>query len=219
VAVIYEVSAYRTLSYLAHRDRPAFARFTDRSAAGLFLAGVPFAVGGAVVGDRVLTLVFGHAFAGAGGVFRILLWSLPVAFPAILLMAAIVADERPQDAGWIFAVAFVTNVVANVALVPTFGIEAAGWTSLGTAVVLVAGASVVLSRRGLPAGWPLLAIPAVPAGALMALAIYPLRSAPLGIPIAAGGAVYLFVLLVLRVPTRLGVPSRRAGSSPTLDGD
>src|SRR5205807_899895 len=98
VAVIYEVSAYRTLTYLAHRDRERFTTFMERSAAGLFLAGVPFAVGGALVGGRLLTLVFGESYASGVPVFRLLLWSLPLAFPAIILMAAVVAHDRPRDA-------------------------------------------------------------------------------------------------------------------------
>jgi O-antigen/teichoic acid export membrane protein len=124
-------------------------------------------------------------------------------------MAAIVADDRPQDAGWIFGATFVSNVVANIVLVPHFGIVAAGWTTFGTEALLVVAASVVLATRRIPVAWPQLAWPGVVAGGVMTLAVLPLRHLPLAVPIAAGGAVYAVLLLVFRVPSRLGLSLRR----------
>jgi hypothetical protein len=90
-------------------------------------------------------------------------------------------------------------------LVPRYGIAAAGWTTIGTEVLLVAAASAVLTARRIPLTWPALALPGVLAGGLMALVVVPLRHQALAIPILAGAAVYIGSLLLLRVPARLGL--------------
>jgi O-antigen/teichoic acid export membrane protein len=209
---IYLDSAYRTMAHLAAEAREAFGTFVDRSTAGLFLLSLPFAVGGLLIGDRVLVLAFGSAFAPAAPAFRALLWSLPFAFPSWMLISAVVVGDRPQTAGWILGGAFVGNVAVNLAVVPTFGIEAAGWTTVATEACITVAASLVLHKRGVPVRWPVLAAPGAVAAAAMGLALIPIRDLPLFVPLVVGPAVYFGLLGALRTPARLGLrlPGRRA---------
>ena len=205
IPTVYQTSVYRSISFLAHQARTEFGPFVQRSAAGLCVAGLPFAVGGMILGDRVLTLVFGQGFGPGAHAFRILLWSLPVAFPAVVLLTAVIVDERPQAAALIFAAAFVGNLATNLALVPTFGIDAAAWITVATDGFTALVSTIILARRGIPPRWPVLAAPGAVAAASMAAAIYPLRDLVLAVPLAVGAVVYTGVLLAADVPRHLGL--------------
>lgn len=201
--LIFANSVYRTLSDLAYRDRPRFGQFVERSAAALLVLAVPLAVGGTLVGGKLVPMVFGDAYADGAGVLRVLLWGLPFAFPGVLLIAAVVLGDRPQTAGRILAVGFAANLVANLAVVPVFGIRAAAWTTLGTEAFLAVAAGAALRSHGVGARWAGYALPAAASAALMALVVWPLREAPLPLAVTAGGAAYGMGLLVLRTPERL----------------
>jgi len=212
VPSIYVDSAYRTLSHLSGGPKAAFALFIDRSAAVLFLLGLPIAAGGAILGDRVIVLVFGHAYLGGGSAFRILLLSLPLVFANWILLASIVVGDRPRAAALLMIAALAGNVSANVALVPRFGIDAAAWVNVATDAVLCVAATWTLHRAGVRVRWPILVWPALPACAALAFVTLVLRHLPVAVPIVAGAATYVVALLLLRVPGRLGfaVARRRA---------
>jgi O-antigen/teichoic acid export membrane protein len=201
---IYLDSVYRTISHLTKAGMEALGDFVDRSSAWLCLLALPFAAGGMVVGDRVLTLVFGAAFAPAAGAFRILLWSLVPGFPGWILMPTVLAD-RPRAAARIVGAGFVLNVGLNLVLVPLYGIAAAAWLTVLASAFTSVVPTIVLARHGMRVRWPLLSLPGVAAAAVMALSIYPLRHAPLIVPIVVGGLVYAAGLLLTGTPRRLGV--------------
>jgi len=201
---IYLDSVYRTISHLAATDRRTLGAFVDRSATWLCLAALPIAAGGLVIGGRVLTFVFGPTFAPAAHTFEILLWSLVPGFAGWLLMAAVTVD-RPRTAAWIVGIGFVVNLGLNLLLVPRYGIVAAAWLTVASAVLTTVGPTIVMARHGMSVRWPLMSLPGLAVAAVMALAIYPLRHAPLVVPVAVGAAVYLGGLVLTGVPARLGL--------------
>jgi O-antigen/teichoic acid export membrane protein len=208
IPLVFQTSMYRSISYLAHRSREEFGPFVERWAAVMCLVALPIAAGGQVVGGRLVVLVFGSHFGPAVPAFKILLLSLPLAFPAVLLGTAVVVDERPQAAAWIFAGAFTGNLAANLALVPSLGIQASAWITVATEAFIAGASTVVLSHRGVHTAWYVLPLRGVAVAAVMALAIVPLRTQPLAVPVAVGTLVYAMGLAAAGVPRRLGADRR-----------
>jgi O-antigen/teichoic acid export membrane protein len=198
-------STYRSLAALAIENRAQFSLLVDRVAAGVFLLALPLAAGGAVVGGRILLLIFGSSYTQATGVFKILLVSLPFAFPAIILLPAIVVGEKPRVAAYLLGLCFGAKLLVNLVLVPTFGPTAAAMTTVATDFLLAAAATIVLVRDGSQLRWPKLCAPGVGVAALMAIAIVPLRRLPLVCPVSVGALIYFGGLILLRMPTRLGL--------------
>ena len=85
----------------------------------------------------------------------------------------------------------------NVALVPTHGIEAAAWIGARLRALLLAGSGWLVWRwlGYLPSFVAL--VRALPAAALMAAAVWPLREQPLWLSVPAGAVVYLAALALL----------------------
>jgi O-antigen/teichoic acid export membrane protein len=206
---IYLDSVLRTISHLAHEAASAFRDFVERSAAGLFVIALPLAAGGVVLAEPIVDLVFGDAYADAVPVFRVLLVSLPLSFPAWLLLPAIVVGKHTGAAGWILAGALGANIAANVVLVPIAGIEASAWITVATDAAIVIASTAVLARHGVTLRWLRLGAPAVPGAALVALTAFALRDLPLAVPVVTAALVYAVALKLAGFPERLGAGSLR----------
>ena len=140
-----------------------------RLARGGLLAGgllaLPIAALGFVLAGPAVTLLFGSAYAAAGGVLQLLAAGFVVVFPLCALHAVALSAGA---SGWLLRTAVigcVLNVGLNLVLIPRFGMHgAAAATVAGEAVSMtvlawglrsylrpLAGASVVTTADSLPA--------------------------------------------------------------------
>jgi O-antigen/teichoic acid export membrane protein len=163
----------------------------------LIYAGAAIAVGGALVAPELVRALGGDGFAGAATPLRILLAAAAIGFVNGLYGHALIARDRQLAALWLNVLALVLNVGLNVALVPSYGIEAAAWTALGCELVLLAGSGWLVRRHlGYLPSFAALAR-ALPAAAAMAAAVWPLREQPLWLSVPVGAVVYVAVLALL----------------------
>ena len=169
-----------------------------RTAGDLMLyAGTGIAVGGALVAPELARTLGGDGFAGAAAPLRILLAAAALGFVNGLYGHALIAGDRQLAALWLNVLALALNVVLNIALVPPYGIQAAAWTALGCELVLLAGSGWLVRRHlgYLPSFTAL--VRAVPAAALMAAAVWPLREQPLWLSVPVGAAVFAGAVALL----------------------
>ena len=173
----------------------------------LLIICLPIAVGGTVLGDRVIVTLYGQDFVNSVPVLQVILWALPSLFLLELLgrVAETLHLERP--AARINVINAVITVVLDLILVPTLGI-------LGAALALVCGRTIrliqfwrLIGNGGLVGRrWrPLQRV--VLASAAMGLAVLLLRQVPvfgaidskLGLLalIGSGAIAYVMALLVL----------------------
>lgn len=199
------ISVFPLLSrYLAEGDprlRPALQAAFDV----LCLLGLGLAVGGAVVAGELARTLGGEAFADAAAPLRILLCAAALGCVNGLLGNALIARGLQLAALWLNVGALTFNVVANVVLVPSQGILAAAWTAVACELGLLAGTSRLARRRldfvpGLAS-----LVRALPAVAIMAAALWPLRDAPVVLTVPVGVVVYVAAALATRAldPSRL----------------
>jgi O-antigen/teichoic acid export membrane protein len=92
--------------------------------------------------------VFGEHFDLASGSLRWLLGATAAIHAGAVLMTALVAAGRMRSVLAIAVVGLAVNVIANVLLVPTHGIEGAAAATLLTEGIVVIGAMVALARAG-----------------------------------------------------------------------
>jgi O-antigen/teichoic acid export membrane protein len=120
------------------------------SMARAFAAGLPMAVGGAMVAAPLILLVFGEAFGRAAPVLAILIWTLPVVLLRSVAQAALLADGRQDLVLRTTGLAAAANVTLNLIAVPAFGMLGAAMTTV-VAETLRMGAVLNYARRiGLP---------------------------------------------------------------------
>ena len=163
----------------------------------LIYAGTAIAVGGALVAPELVRALGGESFAGAATPLRILLAAAAIGFVNGLYGHALIARNRQLAALWLNVLALALNVVLNIALVPSQGIEAAAWVALGCELVLCAGSGWMVWRfLGYVPSFVAL-VRAVPAAAAMAAAVWPLREQPLWLSVPVGAVVYVAALALL----------------------
>jgi O-antigen/teichoic acid export membrane protein len=191
---IVMTSIFPLLSRFLGARRDAAARVID-AAADLFVAiGVPIAAGGLVLAPELARLVAGDDFEAAATPLRLLLCAAVPAWVSGLLGYALIAAGRQRSVLALSVAALAINVVLNLALVPSYGPDAAAAVALGSEAFLVAG-GWLLVRRHLDVA-PRLALlwRALPAAAVMAAALWWQRDLSLAILVPGGAVLYVAAL-------------------------
>jgi O-antigen/teichoic acid export membrane protein len=155
---------------------------------------VPIAVGGLVLAPEIARAVAGDEFSSAATPLRLLLCASVPAWISGLLGYALIAGGRQRSVLALSVAALVLNVALNLALVPSYGPNAAAAVALGSEAFLVAGGWVLVRRQLQIAPRLALLCRALPAAAVMAAVVWWQRDLSLAILVPGGALVYLAVL-------------------------
>jgi len=178
------------LSRLAKQSRPAFRtsfNLTFGTVAALLL---PIAVGGWMVGEGVIELLYRGKFAGAGPIFQVLAVSYACLALGTFLGNTLLAEDRQK---WYFSPLVISSLVAIGGiwwLVPQYGGQGAAWGILMAHGLLLA-CLVVVNLRNFNAllGQTLLGV--LPALGAMYLVLRALPEAHVLLRIPVAAVVYL----------------------------
>lgn len=185
-------------------DRARLRTVIQRGFDTMALATLPLVAGGLVVGEKLMAVVAGPAFAGSGPLLAVLLVATAIILLGAVFGYAIVALGLQRRLIPLYAGNAVLATAAYLWLIPRFGAPAAAWLTVGSELVILVAVVVVTARelRWLPRlnvlGQAALAA-AVLAGVLALLPAWPLV-----VQLALGAGTYLAVLQLLGgVPTGL----------------
>ena len=159
-------------------------------------AGLPVAIGGALLAPQLIEFVFGPAYDASAGALRILIWTFPLLLLRSVEHGALIAHGRQDRVMHTTAIAAGVNVGLNLIAVPLFGILGAAGTTLIAEIIrffyarhFAAGATfphVPLIRLWRP----------IVASAAMALVVLLAGSIHVLVSVIAGGAAYVVVLML-----------------------
>lgn len=128
-------SMFPLLARLIREDPPRAARLVGRALRALTIAAIPIAGIGILLGETIITLFFGPAYAAAIPAFKILMLTILLTYPSILLGNALFAADRQREFVWFVVVAALGNVGLNLLFIPRFGITGSAWATLATQFV------------------------------------------------------------------------------------
>ena len=180
------------------------ARRVMRRALTLSLAaGIPFAVGGVLVGRGLLLELYGESYAAGARSLALLLATVPILFVTNLVGHALAAVGRQRTVLAVSAANAALNIGLNLWLIPRFGYEGASAATLITEVVGLLAFLVILrlhwapwtDRRGLGM--------VLAANLILILLLAALGSLPWWAAAGVAGAAYAALLVRLGV-VRLG---------------
>lgn len=189
LASVVGLLAMPTLARLAHQDRDATEtlRGLSRSLLGL---GLPIAVATTLAADQLIFIVFGPDFAAAALPLAILIWSCATVYANAPFGFLLIARRQDRAYMWIAVAGAAVNLTLNAVLIPLHGVLGAATATIAAEIVVLS-AMVWLTRdislpilsRTLP--------PALGTAVAVGLAVWPVRSSALSIPVAmlAFGAV------------------------------
>lgn len=125
---------------------PVMARFTktnplyvramlEKTLALVILCALPIAILGIVFAPAIIGLLFGGAYLPAVLAFQILMLSVLIVYPGGILGYAIFAYDEQKNFIVFVIVATVVNVLLNLLLIPSFGIEGAAAATIITQLI------------------------------------------------------------------------------------
>jgi O-antigen/teichoic acid export membrane protein len=193
-------------------DARALGQVVSRALSLASVIALPLLVGGIVVATPLMSLMFGTSFAAGGTMLQWLLISVACALGHEAFTVALLASGEVRRELAIMSAAAVVNVVANLAVIPSYGAR-------GAAIVTAVSEGVALLlcvHAGHRAGWRVRAAPvrtsaaaaAVMGGVLLAIG----SSLPLIVRLLVAPVVYILALGVFGIPdeaAHLIAPLRR----------
>jgi O-antigen/teichoic acid export membrane protein len=170
-----------------------------RSVRVIVLVGLPIAVGGMLIADPLIRLLYTDEFAPAIPAFQILIWDVPFILFAFFCgnMTTIVNKERV--AARINVINAAANIILNLIFIPRYGIMAAAVVTVVTDMIAAVQFHFALSRdMQLPNLLPMLGRLIV-GTSLMGIAVYLAGSLPLVAQIGIGVLMYGLMVWLLNV--------------------
>ncbi|MDO8602160.1 MAG: flippase [bacterium] len=198
---IIAVSVLPTFSRLANQDNEKFRRILERIVSVSLAIALPLAIGGYLLGDNLMQLLFGAQFIPAGLPFKILMLTMIIDFPAIILNNALFAYNRQKSLIVYTAIGGLSNVILDLILIPKFGIAGSAIATL----LAQCGSNIYLWRKMKSinqfSAWSHLTKTILSAG-IMGIIVYlmNLLGIPVIITVAIGVLAYLSAAYVLKDP-------------------
>ncbi len=148
---------------------------------------------------RIIDLLGGPAFAASVPVLRILAVTLGLLFFGNLFGTAAIALREQRRLLWMYVLLTITNVGANLIAIPRYSYIGAAWTTLGTELLSVVLAGLIVYRHGVRLHGTATSARILTAGALLIVLLALPLPGLLPVVIAMGG--YALTLLWLRAFT------------------
>jgi len=183
------------------REKADYARASQMVGGALrvfLLLGIAMALGGMLIGEELMTLLYGDEFQPSGMPFVILCLLIPLSAAANIIGHALEAGGDQQQVMWINLRSACFNVVANLLLIPRYGMLGAAFTTVLTEAATIAQMTWCLRRETIPTVDPTGLWRIIPFAAVIAGGLFLLKPMHLFLQIALGAVIVLAVSAGLR---------------------
>jgi O-antigen/teichoic acid export membrane protein len=175
----------------------SFRRQVRRSLGFCLGFGLPVAFGGFLVAEDLLPFLFGQAFAPSSGVFRILIWQIPILFAGLPFSQILLARGRGRRLLAAVGAGLGLYLLLAFILIPAKGPQGAA-AAVVAAEILLQGLVVLFAFGDFPrARIGRLLLSCAAATAAMVAVLHHVHGHVL-LRVALGAVVYLAVLLLVR---------------------
>jgi len=124
------------MSRLANKENDKFRDITEQTISITMLVGIPIALGGAILADQLVLLIFGNGYLGAIPILQILILVLIFSFPITILSNAIFAYNKQKSLIYAYLFGIIINILFNIILIPRFGAIGASISALLSTIVM-----------------------------------------------------------------------------------
>lgn len=169
----------------------------ERYSRFLIALALPMAVGGSLLAGQIISLVAGPEFPQSAAVLVILIWAPAVLF-IYVAANSLVISQLTKFAVIITAINVVINVAGNLLLIPRYGVNAAAAMTVFSEFLQGVFYFYFIKKKITDFHFFRYFWRPIIASLVMGVAVWYTRDLFLLVPVAAGGAVYLIVLYILR---------------------
>jgi O-antigen/teichoic acid export membrane protein len=205
------LSIYPTMVKEYDSSRGSIRDTVQRAIRFLLLVSLPLAIGGMLLADRIVLVLYSEQYAPSILVMQIMVWALPFMFLAEIVGRAASTMHLERKAAVLYLVHAAITVGVNLALIPLWGNVGATVAMVISHALNVTLAVLLIGPRFILQGMEGALARVLATGALMGGVVWWLRQAPflaslgekvaLLVVIAAGAVVYGLAALALRAIT------------------
>jgi len=191
-------SMFPSLTRAYNQDPKSIQGIVHRSLKYLFMLSLPIAVGGTIVADKLIVMLYTEEFASSIPLMRILIWTLPPLFLSELMGALIMALQKEKPGARVNISNALLSVGLDLAMIPTMGVVGAALATVSARGVRLGqywrllGSELLVGKH-----WKELARVALAAGAMGVILLFIHDLNPF-LSIGAGIALYVIFLFVFR---------------------
>jgi O-antigen/teichoic acid export membrane protein len=207
---ILNTTLYPALSRQAASDPASLPASYERALRYLMIVALPLTMALFMLSDQVIPFLFKAEFMPAAPVLMVLIWVVPLQYASEFLGYVILIANRERIVARSVMISSAVNVLANLALVPLFGIRGAAVITVLTEMVLVAQYVWLLRDQLRALDWTRFLLRPLLAALAMGTALWVLAPLPWLARALLGGAVYVTLLLVSRTLGREEVAFMRS---------
>ncbi|MBU0540737.1 flippase [Patescibacteria group bacterium] len=172
------------------KNTERFSSFISNAYNTMMLFAAPMVAGVLVLATQGMTLVAGESFAASGNILRILVLAVALIFFGTISSHAVIALDAQKKMLPVYITVAIFTLAGYLAFIPKYGMLAAAWLTVFSELCVAVGATALTLKLSGARWRPSASIKAVLSAFAMATVIFPLRNAPIAIPIIVGMIVY-----------------------------
>ncbi len=201
LSIIIATSTLPALSRWAVKETNKFKLLLEQSLSMVMLLAIPLTIGGIILGDQVIILLYGTDYTSAAIIFRLLALSFLATFPFIIINNAIFASDTQKKFIPYMTLGAIFNIVLNIYLISKLGAPGAAIATVISQFVTYGWVYCVLRTQvGLVVAPSIYKI--VIAGVIMGMATWGLKQLDINLllTIAVATVMYFTLLWILKEP-------------------
>lgn len=186
-------------------DPKAIEPWYFRSVRFIALIGLPLAVGGMVLSDKLIPYLYGNDFEPAILAFAILIWDTPLLMYTSICGNFTTAMKNEKKAAYFYGCEAIFNIFMNLLLIPRYGLLAASVVTVATEIVGTVMFYRLFRREFGPGLGSASLLKMVISTMVMGAAIFLLQEINIFIQVLIGLVIYIFTVWILKVLTPVEV--------------
>lgn len=115
---------------IGHKEDNKIKQLMEKGAAASFVIAIPMAVGGIILADPIIELIYKQEYLSSAPIFQILIATLLIVFPSTLIANALIAYNQQKKLGLYTALGASVNIALNAVLIPGYGAAGAAIATL-----------------------------------------------------------------------------------------
>lgn len=133
---ILAIGLFPTLARSAgRRDNGKSKLLAEKGITLILFFAIPMVVGGVILGDQIIILLYGQEYLPGANAFRILILTLLAIFPGTIIGNYIFAYDQQKRLAPNTLIGSVSNVIFNVILIPLYGIIGAAIATVSAQLI------------------------------------------------------------------------------------
>lgn len=132
---LFAASIFPALTKTVKESLGKAKELLEKSVSISFLAAVPLSLGGIVLGDQIINLLFGSQYQSATLSFQILMLTILIIYPSVVVSNSILAHNEQKNFIAFSMIGAIGNIVFNFLLIPYFGIAGASASTVITQLI------------------------------------------------------------------------------------